>query len=459
MIPSAETILNVDDTEAVRYAKTRTLRHAGFKVVEAASGREALQIVADQRPALVLLDINLPDISGLEVCDHIKRDFPEIVVLQTSAHFVSPGHRVRGLEGGADAYLTQPAEPDELIATVQALLRTRRAEDRLRRSEARMRLAQESGDVGSWEWDLDTEKKVCSAHNYHLIGVEPGTDLDTIDLEALIHPDDRDRVVAAFRATMSAGDPLSIEFRVVRPTDGVRWLLTRAELHDRDTPRRGRLVGINIDLTERKLAEARQRVLIQELHHRVKNTLAIVQSIARQTLRGSTGDPAALEAFELRLANLARTHDLLMQNDLIGGTLHAIVAEAAAPYAGRDPGRFSASGPSVEIEPRVAVALAMALHELWTNASKYGALSVEDGRIELTWGPMDDEEQRLRIVWREIGGPPVAPPARVGFGSKLIERVLAHELDGAASLDFRPDGLVCTIEVGRPQPVAHADLS
>ncbi|WP_181700159.1 sensor histidine kinase [Chthonobacter albigriseus] len=447
MIIGPETILNVDDTEQLRYAKTRLLIHAGYDVLEAATGAETLELVNARRPALVLLDVNLPDMSGLDVCARIKAHMPEVLVLQTSAHFVSADHRVRGLEGGADAYLTQPVDPAEMIATVKALLRIRRAEERLRRSEARMRLAQQAGGVGTWEWDLDSGIVVWSEANSKLIGSEPGGAMNFDTLLACVHPEDRSLYTEALAASAQTGTPLDCEFRVLHGDGSTRWLMSRADIHGRAQGLRGRLVGINIDLTLQKQADLRQRVLIQELHHRVKNTLAIVQSIARQTLRDRAIDPGALESFEGRLANLAKTHDLLMREDLIGGTLHAIVAEAIAPYAGGSSARFRVSGPVIQIAPRVAVPIAMALHELGTNASKYGALSRDSGSVAVSWEILGESRDRLAITWVETGGPPVEKPTRQGFGSRLIERVLAHELGGATTLDYREDGLVCRIEV------------
>lgn len=447
MIPIPETVLNVDDTESARYAKTRLLTHAGFDVMEASTGAEALDIVRRRLPSLVLLDVNLPDMSGIEVCRIIKRDHPQVLVLQTSAHFVSADHRVKGLEEGADAYLTQPAEPSEMIATVRALLRVRRAEERLRRSEARMRLAQQTGGVGTWEWDVDTGREVWSDHNYRLMGLPPDSEVSDGLASVPVHPDDRDRFQAALLRAVDGPDPLSLEYRVLHRDGTTHWILTRAERLGAGGGRKGRLVGINIDLTSQKQAEARQRVLIQELHHRVKNTLAIVQSIARQTLKNGGGHDK-LDDFEMRLGNLARTHDLLMRDDMIGGTLRAIVEEAAAPYLGGASDRFSAAGPHVVVEPRAAVAIAMALHELATNAAKYGALSDASGHVEVSWEWIPGAQRQLRICWIETGGPAVTPPARHGFGSRLIERILAHELNGSATLDFRAGGVVCEIVVG-----------
>lgn len=451
MIRSEEIILNVDDTDAIRYARSRMLRHAGWRVEEASTGAEALALVASLRPTLVLLDVNLPDLSGLEVCRRIKEASPDTLVLQSSAHYVGTGHRVEGLDAGADAYLSQPVEPAELIATVRALLRMRRAEERLRKNDARVRLAQEAGGVGIWEWDVDTGVAVWSELNYRLMGRPEGEPVSLESFIGAIHPEDRARVSAALQASVDDRQSYDAEFRVLHSDGSTRWIHAKAELFGADDTRRGRMVGINIDVTERVLAEMRQRVLVQELHHRVKNTLAIVQSIARQTFRGIPGTAGAFDAFENRLANLARTHDLLMRDETIGGTLQAIVGEAISPYGGLGSERFVVAGPHVAIAPRAAVAISMALHELGTNASKYGALSAPAGRVEILWTRTSAD--RLSLVWTESGGPPVAAPGAQGFGSRLIERVLAYELEGSAHIDYRPEGVVCGIEMPVAPPI------
>jgi two-component sensor histidine kinase len=262
-----------------------------------------------------------------------------------------------------------------------------------------------------------------------------------------LHPDDRANVREKIDAAVAGQVRYDAEFRVVHPDGSTRWIHAKAEMFDATPDRRGRMVGINMDVTQRVLADIRQRVLVQELHHRVKNTLAIVQSIARQTFRAAGEDSESFEAFEKRLANLARTHDLLMRDDMISGTLRAIVGEAIAPYGDAQAGRFRVSGPHVAVEPRAAVAIAMALHELGTNAAKYGALTAPGGAVAITWTKVDPD--RLRLTWRETGGPTVHVPARQGFGSRLIERVLAHELGGAARIDYAPEGVVCEIEMVR----------
>lgn len=193
---------------------------------------------------------------------------------------------------------------------------------------------------------------------------------------------------------------------------------------------------------ERARAEQHQLLLINELNHRVKNTLASVQGIAFQTLRGEVSLTEARARFEARLMALSGAHNLLTEENWGGASLERVVRDSIEHLAG-EAGRFDVEGEPLRLAPRAALALAMALHELGTNAAKYGALSAEGGRVAIAW---TQEGDRLSLEWRESGGPPVAAPARRGFGSRLIERGLAADLGGTASLHFDPEGLRCEIE-------------
>lgn len=193
---------------------------------------------------------------------------------------------------------------------------------------------------------------------------------------------------------------------------------------------------------ERAQAEQRQRLLINELNHRVKNTLATVQAIAFQTLKGEIPLAEARGRFEARLMALSRAHNLLTAQNWQGASLERVVRDSTEYLAGEQ-GRFEISGQEVMLAPRAALALAMAFHELSTNAAKYGALSVDGGSVSIRWRT---GEAMLRIEWKERGGPPVAEPAQRGFGSRLIERGLTADLAGSAAIAFEPDGLSCTIE-------------
>lgn len=208
---------------------------------------------------------------------------------------------------------------------------------------------------------------------------------------------------------------------------------------------------------ERARSDVRRRLLINELNHRVKNTLATVQSIAAQSFKA--GEPKiARETFEARLFALSKTHDALTRENWEGVDLRDIAEEAMAPYRRDQIERFTIEGPALQLSPRVALPLAMALHELSTNAVKYGAFSLDGGKVSIAWElAQSEDEPRLILNWQEIGGPLVEPPKHKGFGSRLIERGLSRELAGEVALDYRPTGLVCTISLPLPAPQTNRE--
>ncbi|MGH7090890.1 MAG: sensor histidine kinase, partial [Stellaceae bacterium] len=247
---------------------------------------------------------------------------------------------------------------------------------------------------------------------------------------------------------------------VYRRDDGraVEISLTASPIRDAT----GTLVGISRiarDISERKRHEAQRELLVNELNHRVKNTLATVQSFAVQTLRNAESLVEARYAFVARLQALAKAHDVLTREHWEGASLNSIVAETVAPYADERRSRFKLAGPPAWAQPAAALALSMALHELATNAVKYGALSSGTGSIELTWRFTAGDPQRFQLRWSESGGPPVDTPRRRGFGSRLIEQGLAQELSAEVRLDFARSGVVCSIDaplaevVGEPETV------
>lgn len=212
---------------------------------------------------------------------------------------------------------------------------------------------------------------------------------------------------------------------------------------------RGVVVGaskIARDISDRKRHERQQVVLMNELNHRVKNTLASVQSIVLQTLRNSESTEQAERQVNGRLVALSKAHDVLTQSSWEGAQLGKIIERAIAPHCTADVDRFHLHGPDVWLSPKHALAVTMALHELCTNAAKYGALSKDEGRIEVDW-TLDQAggKRELNLVWREKDGPPVAPPTRRGFGSRLIERGLSADLDGNVQLEFKPSGVICSL--------------
>jgi PAS domain S-box-containing protein len=219
----------------------------------------------------------------------------------------------------------------------------------------------------------------------------------------------------------------------------------------------GQVTGIfaeGSDVTERVRSEEHQRLLLNELNHRVKNTLATVQSIASQTLRTADSTQAAREAIESRLFALSRAHDVLTRENWDGAWISEVAAQAILPFQTAGQTRIHCHGEEVRLPPSVALALAMALQELATNAVKYGALSNEAGHVEITWQvDRTREAPHLLLRWQERGGPPVSPPLRRGFGTRLVERSLAQgHFGGEAKIDFAPGGVVCTVDAPLKAP-------
>ncbi|USQ98520.1 sensor histidine kinase [Caulobacter sp. RL271] len=314
------------------------------------------------------------------------------------------------------------------------------------RQEETLRLAIDAGDVGTWSLDLDTGEVIWSDRCYAMFGVKPDESLDAERFIARVHPADRTRLIEAMRL---AQDPdvradYAIEFRVIADDHGERWVGVRGKVFFGDDGKAHRFVGAVVNITDRKRAELHLRLLVNELNHRVKNSLATIQAIAAQSFTGERALDQAQEAFSNRIVALAEAHDLLTRENWEGADLHEVTMRLADLHGGQS--RFELSGPAVRLSPKTALSLSMALHELATNAMKYGALSGPEGRVRIAWELVPESgPARLDLTWTEQGGPPVKPPSDRGFGSRLIERGLAAELSGSAAIDFHPDGVVCRI--------------
>jgi PAS domain S-box-containing protein len=266
------------------------------------------------------------------------------------------------------------------------------------------------------------------------------------DYRLLVPEDAGEGQGASFERAL-AGE--AVQFDTIRIGKGGRRIavaITASRMLARD----GSVLGVAAvmrDVSERKRAETYQRLLVNELNHRVKNTLAIVQAIAHQSFSGGRDAGEAKAAFEGRLTALSAAHDVLTRESWESASMLRIVEDALAPYAG-EPGRFRLSGEDLRLPPKTAVSLALAIHELATNAVKYGALSLDGGFVAIEWTAAAG---RLHFRWREQGGPPVAAPTRRGFGTRLIERSLAAEFDGEVRIEFRPEGVVCTVDAPLPE--------
>ena len=214
------------------------------------------------------------------------------------------------------------------------------------------------------------------------------------------------------------------------------------------------------DLTAHKQEQAELKLLVDELNHRVKNTLSTVQAIVSQALRNSSDLAVVAEAVESRLSSLSRSHDLLTRESWHSAGLADVILAALDPFGVADDRaeRFAVAGENIRFSPKAALAISIAIHELATNAVKYGALSNDAGCVRVTWAlvsPNGASARRVVLRWQEVGGPPVAPPVRKGFGSGVLECGLAYELAGVVQLDYPRDGVVCTIDIPAPSEAGH----
>lgn len=273
-----------------------------------------------------------------------------------------------------------------------------------------------------------------------------------------------ERNPTAKRFTEALGNVSFLE-RPFHPTTLVSVVRTALRGRRRQYEARERMEFLRDAITRQHVDQQHLRLMVNELNHRVKNTLATVQSIVAQTLRNGASSFQTRDTLTSRIVALSKAHDVLTNEQWSGADLLEIAKQAALPFRlGLGEARLRISGPRVRVPPKTAIAMALALHELATNAMKYGALSNTDGYVEFTWKMSRGRGRIMTAVWREVDGPPVSAPTRTGFGTRLIERGLAADLNGEVSMTFPPDGVVCTIRAqldpeGDPASSPGAELS
>jgi two-component sensor histidine kinase len=323
----------------------------------------------------------------------------------------------------------------------------RSREEALRRTEAELREAQRLGRIGSWRWSgRHDDIGRASPYLAQIFGLDPLKPPPTFaEQKGLLYaPEDWARLDEASRAALRTGEIFELDLPA-RRADGASIFVTIRGEAVRDES--GAIVGLRCtiqDITERKMAQERVELLMREVTHRAKNLLTVVRAVARQTARRDS--PMAFsERFDRRIAALGASHDLLVQNEWRGVDLHALARSQLAHFRDLFGSRIRIEGAPTIIKPAASQAIGMALHELATNAGKYGALSTDEGEVRIAFGLSAGREPRFEMSWRESGGPPVSLPKRHGFGHMVIVQMVKHSLGGQVTLDYAPTGVVWTV--------------
>jgi PAS domain S-box-containing protein len=301
-------------------------------------------------------------------------------------------------------------------------------------------------DVGVWEWNLRTNKVVWNPELADIFGLEPDVMKSYADLRARVHPDDR-AVVEYARDAVRHHERLSVEFRIIRPDGRFHWISTTGGvLYDEITGEPTRIIGNATDITERKRAEERQYALVAELHHRLKNVLATVSAVVSRTRQGSRSAAKFAAALDGRIRSMATTHEMLSSGRWEGISLAGLIRRELAPYAAPDNAKIN--GPEVLLRPEAGQAMAIVLHELATNAAKYGALSTENGHVSIRWYcPLNGSHRPVVLEWQESGGPPVVAPGKSSYGTSIIRDLIPYELGGTVDYVLAPGGVRCRLEL------------
>ncbi len=334
-----------------------------------------------------------------------------------------------------------PSSPQGLVPDVTSERELREAFERQKRT---FDLAMMASRMGTWRYTLADNICVYDENAQRLYGLTEARFLhDEEGVKSKFHADDLELMwTRVAKALDPQGDGrYDVEYRVKQIDGSWRWLSAWGLVEFEGEGRERKpvaIAGASKDLTERKQAEELQRLLLNELNHRVKNTLTTIQAITTQTLRAARDLPSAREALDRRIRSMAQAHDLLTSRAWTGAKLTDVVTRALEAFP---PARVKISGDALDVSPKHALALSMALHELATNATKYGALSRPEGRVSLEW---HCEKDRLHLNWEESGGPAVTPPTRKGFGGRLLQLVI-RDLDGDAKLSFDATGIRCRI--------------
>jgi PAS domain S-box-containing protein len=341
------------------------------------------------------------------------------------------------------------SRPVRLLGVTRDITERKRAEQALAERTAQLALAGRAGLVGSYAYDIPSGVIQCSAGFAAIYGLPEGiTEVAREDWRRRLHPDDMaDLEARRARAFAARQREKQWEYRIRRPDGEVRWIEQRSLIDYDADGRPRRVVGVNIDVTERKRDEEHKSLLVAELDHRVKNVLAVVSALLARSRDIGCSAAELAAALDGRIKSMATAHELLSGREWQGLPLAELIERELAPYAAGS--NAEAGGPAVVLIAEAGQALAMVVHELVTNAAKYGALSEQQGRVSVRWRlvPENGSGAHLALDWQEAGGPAVSPSSRTGYGTRVIRDLIPYELGGTADLAFPPEGVRCRLQV------------
>jgi PAS domain S-box-containing protein len=362
------------------------------------------------------------------------------------------------LQNAQSILLARQRADRELLQSKEALerktLELSEANRRLSENEARYRTALAAGRMGTWETDFVTRTRRWTEEGMALFGISLPDGRGHVggpddEYQNALHPDDR-HLMHKFHGLADKQDSFTSEYRAVHPDGTTLWLRGRGQVIARGPDGKAlRMVSIVTDVTDRKAAEDHIQFLMHEISHRSKNLLMVIQSIARRTARSAGSMEEFERRFERRLQGLAASHDVLVSNDWQGAPLADLVRRQMLPFAGIQSSRLKLAGPDVIVTAEAAQALGLAIHELATNAIKYGALSAPAGKVSVSWSFVGETiaPRALLLNWIEQGGPQVSQPQRRGFGHVVIGEMVERSLGGKVAMEFASEGLKWSVVI------------